>query len=104
MNNWLVQLHAEGGGYSINDDKGNVVGKFKDADTAISHHVFACQEVASLKDENEVLRAALEKCQHVIVKGIEVRMQDSWPALKGILPRAKAAADEALNYRERKGV
>lgn len=44
----------------------------------------------------EKLEKALRKCLHVIQKGIEVRLQDQWPALSEVLPDAVAAANEAL--------
>ena len=49
-----------------------------------------------LKQRVTELSVALTKCLHVIEKGIEVRMGDSWPALKGPLEDAKRVAAEAL--------
>ena len=46
------------------------------------------------------LEDALRFCLNVVEKGIEVRMEDRWPALRDALPEAKSRARSVLGMKE----
>ena len=86
---WTIEAKERDGGYSIQNDQGENVGSYADAQSGRSHHAMALAE-------NKRLRKALTLCLHVIEKGIEVRIGDQWPAIREMMPEAVEAAEDVL--------
>lgn len=92
MEVWTIHAKERDGGYSIVSPEGESVGSYADEQSGRAHHAMAMAENIKLK---KALRVALS----VMEKGIAVRIDDQWPALKKILPEAIKQASDLLDFK-----
>ena len=56
---WTVEKH-EDGTFTIKDDHGETVGRYREADVLLAHHAVALQEIWDLREKLDHIRKLID--------------------------------------------